>query len=249
MKESQDVTFPSTGANSTETAVKAFLVHPAAQEESQPHHGSVIVIHEIFGLTDHIKAVASRLAQAGYTALAIDFFTREGAVPDISQGFAPLREFVGKISDAQLMADIKAGARFLHQQPYSNQKVGIVGFCWGGRVSMLSAANVEEINAAIAYYGRISGEPTDNQPTYPIDVVAKMKAPLMGHFGAEDQGIPPAEAEKLRAALKEHDRAGEIFVYEGAGHAFNNDTRESYNAGAAKLAWERTLAWYARYLN
>ena len=243
----ENITYPSPGADGQEAAIQAFLAVPS---DSVPEagRGSVIVIHEIFGLTDHIRSIASRLAQAGYMALAVDFFTREGPAPDMAQGFPLLRQFVGSISDAQLMADIRAGANYLQQQPESNGKVGVVGFCWGGRISMLSCAYAPEIAASVAYYGRISGDRTDRQPTFPIDVVEQMQSPLLGHFGATDAGIPPAEAERLRAALEAYHKTGEIHVYEGAGHAFNNDTRESYNAEAAQQSWEHTLDWYAKYL-
>jgi carboxymethylenebutenolidase len=239
-----DLTFPSKNSEGKVSEIKAFLATP----KTEGKRGSVIVVHEIFGLNDHIKDVACRLAQAGYNALAPDLFTREGAPPPLSGGFGPLMEFVGKIPDSQIMGDLKAGAHSLKAQSSSNGKVGIVGFCWGGRVSMLAAAYVPDLNAAVAYYGRISGDKTANQPTYPIDLAAKMSVPLLGHFGAEDQGIPPEQAEKLRAALQDHHKTAEIYVYEKAGHAFNNDTRESYRPEAAKLAWQRTLAWFGKYL-
>lgn len=238
------ITFPvKTGSETKE--IKGFLATP----KKPGKHGSVLVIHEIFGLTDHIKDVACRLAQAGYTALAPDLFTREGDPPPLSGGFGPLMEFVGKITDAQIVGDLKAASAFLRARPDSNKKVGIVGFCWGGRVSMIYDGSDPNLNAAVAYYGRISGQKTENQPAHPIDLVEKMHAPLLGNFGEKDTGIPPAEADKLRDALKAHDKKGEIYVYEGAGHAFNNDTRESYHPQAAKLAWQRTLDWFKKYVS
>ena len=140
-------------------------------------------------------------------------------------------------------------SKMLKSLPQSNKKVGIVGFCYGGRVSMILDGYVPELNAAVAYYGRISGNKTEGQPAQPIDLAEKMKAPLLGHFGAQDNGIPPSEAEKLQDALKQHNKAAEIYVYEGAGHAFNNDTRESYRPEVAKLAWQRTLDWFKKYLH
>ena len=222
----------------------AFLVHP----KSGAKRGSVIVVHEIFGLTDHIKDVACRYAQAGYTALAPDLFTREGTPPPMSAGFGPLMEFVNKITDAQIMGDLDGASQTLRAMRASNGKVGMVGYCWGGRVSMLYDAHAPALNAAVAYYGRISGKATPGQPTHPIDVAAKMHAPLLGNFGAEDTGIPPAEVDKLREALKAAHKTAELYEYEGAGHAFNNDTRESYRPEAAKLAYRRSLEWFEKYL-
>ncbi len=233
------------GADGIAPQFKGFLARP----KTGGKRGAVIVVHEIFGLTDHIKSIACRLAEAGFTALAPDLFTREGPPPPMSGGFGPLMGFVNNISDKQIMADLKGAMTHLRQESDANGKVGVVGFCWGGRISMLLDANAPMLNAAVAYYGRISAtEKTPNQPHYPIDLLDKMTAPLLGHFGAKDTGIPPEEAAKLRAGLKDAGKTAEIYVYEGAGHAFNNDTRESYYAPAADLAWKRTLAWFNKYL-
>ena len=239
-----DITFEAKHKDATAT-VKGFLASPKTNHK----RGGVIVVHEIFGLTDHIKSVAARLAEAGYDALAVDFFSNAGELPDSKADFKPLMEYVGKISDAQIMQDAAGAAQYLRGLPHANKKIGIVGFCWGGRVSMLFDAESPDLNAAVAYYGRISGEKTVNQPLHPIDVADKMKAPLLGNFGAEDKGIPPSEVDKLRAALKAAHKTAELHEYEKAGHAFNNDTRESYRADAAKLAWKRTLDWYKKYLS
>ena len=239
-----DITFDSKSGDTT-AQIKGFLATPKGDHK----RGSVVVIHEIFGLTDHIRDIACRLAQAGYNALSVNFFTREGEPPNMKDGFQPLMAFVGKIPDRQILDDAKAAMTYLRGLPTSNGKVGSVGFCWGGRFSMLLDADAPDLNAAVAYYGRISGEKTETQPQYPIDVVEQMKAPLLGHFGALDTGIPPAEANKLRDALKAHHKTAQIYEYERAGHAFNNDTRESYNADAAKLAWKRTLDWYKHNLH
>jgi|SRR5579884_633586 len=242
--DKQDMTYPSRGGGESVAQIKAFLATPRTTAK----RGSVIVIHEIFGVTDHIKDVACRLAQAGFTALAPDLFTREGPPPPMSGGFAPLMQFVGKIPDSQIMGDVQAAVHTLRERHDSNHKTGIVGFCYGGRISMLADAYVHDLNAAVAYYGRISGDKTANQPTFPLDMAAQMRAPLLGHFGAEDQSIPAADVDRLREALKAHHKTAELYVYENAGHAFNNDTRESYRPEAAKLAWQRTLAWFDKYL-
>ena len=238
-----DITFESKRDDAT-AQVKAFLASPKTDHK----RGGVIVVHEIFGLTDHIKSVAVKLAEAGYDALAADFFSNSGPLPDIKGDFKPLMEYVSAIPDSQIMQDASGAAKTLRALPRSNGKVGIVGFCWGGRISMLFDAASPDLNAAVAYYGRISGDKTANQPQYPIDAADKMNAPLLGHFGAEDKGIPPSEVEKLSAALKAAHKKAELHEYEKAGHAFNNDTRESYRPEAAKLAWKRTLDWYHKYL-
>lgn len=219
-----------------------------AQPKDGAKRGSVIVVHEIFGLTDHIKDVACRYARQGYTALAINLFTREGEPPPISGGFDALREFVGKITDAQVMGDLDGAMEFLRDAEESNGKVGIVGYCWGGRVAMLYDAHAPTLDAAIAYYGRIVGEPTPAQPHSPLGLAPQMYAPLQGHFGAEDTSITPAHAAQLRDALQAAHKTAEIYVYDNAGHAFNNETRESYRPEAAKIAFERSLEWFGMYL-
>jgi carboxymethylenebutenolidase len=243
--EKKNITYRATVGDKT-ADIKGFL----AQPKGDAKRGSIIVVQEIFGLNEHIRDLAARFAQAGFNALAPDFFTREGGPPALEGGnFQPLMEFVGKIPDRQMMADVKGAAEYLRGLPTSNKKVGIVGFCWGGRVVMLSSAEVPELDAAVAYYGRVSSAKTANQPAHPLDLVDKMRVPLMGHFGAEDRGIPVADVEKLRDQLKERARKVEIYIYDKAGHAFNNDTRPSYQAEAAKLAWQRTLDWFKKHLS
>jgi carboxymethylenebutenolidase len=242
----RELTFPSNAVPDRPTEVKGFL----AQPEHGAKRGSILVVHEVFGLTDHIRDVARRLAEAGFTALAPDLLTREGEPPELRDGnFQPLREFIAAIPDRQILGDLKAAAATLRGLPESNQKVGLVGFCWGGRVSMLSAAELPELDACVAYYGRITGDKTENQPAYPLDLADRMNVPLLGHFGAEDQSIPVSDAEKLRDALQQHGKTAEFYIYENAGHAFNNDARPSYRAEAATLAWTRTLAWFEKYLD
>ncbi len=236
----EEVTFDSGGQK-----VNAFLCRPDVGGK----RGAVIVVHEIFGANDHIRDIACRLARAGYDGLAVDFFTREGKPPSMEGGFGPLMEFVGRIPDAQLMQDVRSAAAYLRSRPDSNGKVGIVGFCWGGRVSMLASAEVRDLNAAVAYYGRIrQPQKTANQPSGPIDLVERVHAPLLGHFGALDRSIPVEDVNALREGLQSHHKRAELYVYEGANHAFNNDTRESYNAEAAKQAWQRTQGWFEKYL-
>lgn len=232
-------------ADGKTASVKAFLAEP----KNTNKRGSVLVVHEIFGLTEHIKSVACRLAQEGYTALAPDLFSREGEPPSLSGGFGPMMAFVGKISDSQIEGDLEFLGKYLKKFPHSNHKIGIVGFCWGGRVSMITDGAAKAVDAAVSYYGRVSGEKTANNPEHPIDLATTMHAPLMAHFGGKDQSIPPSEAIKLREALTAAGKVAEIYIYDSAGHAFNNDTRESFEPVSAKLAWSRTLSWFSKYLS
>src|SRR5579884_3013849 len=140
--DKQDMTYPSRGGGESVAQIKAFLATPRTTAK----RGSVVVIHEIFGLTDHIKDVACRLAQAGFDAIAPDLFTREGPAPPLSGGFEPLMKFVGAIPDSQVLADLQAAMTNLRSLPHSNFSVGCVGFCWGGRISMLLDATAHDLN-------------------------------------------------------------------------------------------------------
>ena len=223
----------------------AFWSHPS----ENACRGGIIVIHEIFGLTDHIREVSRRLALEGYDVIAPNLFSREGKPPSIEDGFGRLREFARAVADSQIMADLQSCGRYLRDIPTSNGKAGAVGFCWGGRISMLLNAAYPALNAAVVYYGAIVGAPVPNQPYHPLDVAATMHAPLLGHFGEEDSSITPSMVAELRESLKQNNKTAELYVYEHAGHAFNNDTRESYRPEAADLAFKRTLSWFARYLS
>lgn len=241
----REVRFPSRGAEKTDT-IQGFLATP----ESGGKRGSVIVVFEIFGLNDHIRDITARLARAGFNALAVDFFSREGGAPRTEGGnFQPLMQFVSQIPDRQILQDVRAATTYLKGLPISNGRVGTVGFCWGGRIVMLAAAQVPELAAAVAYYGRIRSAKTENQPVHPMDLVDQIRVPLLGHFGAEDRGIPVADVEALRDRLKERGALAELHLYPGAGHAFNNDTRPGYQKEAATAAWKRTLDWFRKHLS
>jgi carboxymethylenebutenolidase len=237
----EDVTYKSGDAN-----VKAFLAHSKDLKGKAP---GVIVIQEIFGLVDHIKDVACRLAQQGYVAIAPDLYTREGAIPQTTD-FTVLREFVGKIPDSQIIGDLKAAMDVLKSRnDVRADRIGAVGFCMGGLYALLLSANAPELKAAVPYYGRlVIPQKTANKPADPLDGVDRIHAAVQGHYGGADQGIPVDGVEKFRDALKKHNPNVEFYIYEGAPHAFHNDTRESYRPEPAKLAWQRTLAWFEKHL-
>lgn len=219
-----------------------------AQPVAGSNRGSVIVIHEIFGLTNHIQDVACRFALAGYNVLAPNLFYLAGDPPSLSGGFGPLMEYARSIADAQVISDVAACASYLTNMDTSNGKAGAVGFCWGGRVCLLVAAQLPDLNASVAYYGRVKGDISENHPKTPMDLVHSMTVPLMGHFGEIDGGIPVKDVEELKQTLLEDGRETEMYVYPEVGHAFNNDTREPYNEAAANLAMTRTLQWFEKYL-
>lgn len=225
-------------------SIPVYEARPAAAGR----HPVVIVIHEIFGLHEHIRDVARRFAREGYVALAPDLFAREGVAQ--LRDFAKVREVVGKISDRQALQDLAAVASFARQQSYVGaDQVGATGFCWGGRITWLLAAKDKTLTAAVAWYGRlVSRQKDDLHPKDPLDVAGEVACPVLGLYGEADTGIPVADVRRMEAALERAGKMAEFIVYPGAPHAFFADYRPSYRAEPAKDAWQRALAWFGRYL-
>jgi len=208
----------------------------------------VLVVQEIFGVHEHIKDVCRRFAKEGYLAVAPELYARQGdptKFTDYKQLFA---EIVGKVPDAQVMSDLDAAVAWAGKSGSGDVKrVGVTGFCWGGRITWLYCAHSSQVKAGVAWYGRLVGETSPLQPKYPIDVVADLKAPVLGLYGGQDQGIPLADVEKMRAALAAAKNPSEIVVFPEAGHGFNADYRPSYRADDAREGWRQALAWFRRH--
>jgi carboxymethylenebutenolidase len=218
--KSENITYPAAAGQ-----MKGYLVSPVEAAGKLP---AVIVIHENRGLNPHIRDVARRFALDGFLALAPDFLAPAGGTPANED---EARDMIGKLDPAQTIANAVATVAYLKQHSSSNGKVGAVGFCWGGGVVNRLAVNAPDLAAAVAYYGSVP-DPAD---------VSKIKAKLLLHYAGLDERINagiPAFRKALEAAGVEH----QIYVYEGANHAFNNDTSEArYNKEAADLAWGRTI--------
>ena len=195
----------------------------------------VVVVHENRGLNAHIEDVARRVALEGFLALAPDALSPLGGTPEDPD---KAREMIGTLDAKATVDNFVAAVKYLATNPMSTGKVGVVGFCWGGAMSNQLAVNSPELTAAVPYYGR--------QPA--LEDVPKIKVPLLLHYAGDDQNINPgipAYEEALKKAGVEY----KIYMYEGAKHAFNNDTNaERYNEAAAKLAWERTIAFFKEKL-
>jgi len=229
--------------NSGDAAIKAFVVRPDAKSKAQKPQGAVLVIHEIWGLNDHIRDVARRFAQQGYLALAPDLYSREGAPQLDINNRAALMEFIAALPDRRIVADLEAGVGYLMEQGAA--RVGSVGFCMGGLYSYLLAAKSPRLAAAVDFYGRIVyAEKTENKPESPVDLAAQLKCPLLANFGETDAGIPLTDVERLREQLKLGRQPWKVNVYPGAGHAFFNDTRPAYNKNAAADAWREMLEFF-----
>lgn len=208
---------------------------------------TVLVVQEIFGVHEHIKDVCRRLAKLGYLAIAPELYARQGDVSKLERD--DIMKVVAKVPDGQVMGDLDAAAEWAKKAGNGDaSKLGITGFCWGGRVVWLYAAHNKDLKAGVAWYGRLSaaGKSTELQPKYPVDLAGDIKAPVLGLYGEKDAGIPVKDVEAMRAALKKADKPGEIVLYPDAPHAFHADYRPSYKKDAAEDGWKRLLAWFKK---
>lgn len=207
----------------------------------------VLVVQEIFGVHEHIKDVCRRLAKAGYYAIAPEMYFRQGDVSKLKT-VDEIRPIVAKVPDAQVMADLDAAVDFAQKSGKGDvAKLAITGFCWGGRIVWLYAEHSTQLKAGAAWYGRLVGDPSENQPKHPVNIAGDIKAPVLGLYGGKDQGIPLDTVEQMRTVLKKAKVAAEIVVYPDAPHAFLADYRPSYVEADAKDAWQKMLAWFQKY--
>jgi carboxymethylenebutenolidase len=203
----------------------------------------VIVVHEIFGVHEHIRDLCRRLANSGYYALAPQLFARQGDVEN-APNIEAIRPITAKVPDAQVMADLDAAVIFAGKDGGDGKRLAITGFCWGGRVVWLYAAHNPNVDAGAAWYGRLTNETSERQPVHPYDVAEKLTVPVLGLYGGKDKGISLDTVEEMRKRLAKSKSKSQIIVYDEAEHAFNADYRPSYNETAAKDAWARMLAWF-----
>jgi len=210
----------------------------------------ILVIMEAFGLNDHIKDVTNRFAREGYHAVAPDVYYRQGGK---IVGYDKLQEAIGMLTalkDDEVVADLKSVITSLKSDPgVRADRIGITGFCMGGRISYLAACEIPEIRAAVPWYGgSIAGQQMQPGATAPVERTGKMKASILLHFGEKDSFIPLSAVEEIRTALQKEKRDFELHVYEGADHGFYCDERPSYHPEAAKLAWDRTRRFFEKHL-
>jgi carboxymethylenebutenolidase len=210
-------------------------------------HAVVLVVQEIFGVHEHIKDVCRRFAKQGYCAIAPELYARQGDVSKYADYRDIVSNVVSKVPDAQVMGDLDATVRWAGGHGGDAKRVGVTGFCWGGRIVWLYAAHSNDLKAGVAWYGRIDGTRNELQPKYPIDVAANLKAPVLGLYGGKDDGIPLADVEKMQAALAGAKSPSKIVVFPDAPHGFNADYRPSYRPETAKEAWQQCLAWFKSY--
>ena len=215
-----------------------------AQPEGKTGLPVVLVISEIFGVHEHIADVARRFAKLGYLALAPELFVRQGEPASYGTVAEVIKEVVSKVPDSQVMTDLDACVAWARANGGNTDKLGITGFCWGGRITWLYAAYNPGVKAGVAWYGRLVGERTGLNPANPIDIAATLKAPILGLYGGKDEGIPQASIAQMKVALATGANRSEFMVYPNSGHAFHADYRPSYVEADAKDGFSRALAWF-----
>ena len=204
----------------------------------------VLVVQEIFGVHEHIKDVARRLAKLGYLAVAPELYARQGDVSKLSSIEEIRAQVVSKVPDRQVLADLDAAVEWAGGNGGDLARLGLTGFCWGGRIAWLYAAHQPRLKAAVAWYGRVAGPAGELTPRQPLDVAAELQAPVLGLYGGQDQGIPLETLDALRAAIQAAGGKSEIHVYPDAPHAFFADYRPSYRKAEAEDGWRRLQAWF-----
>jgi carboxymethylenebutenolidase len=207
----------------------------------------VLVVQEIFGVHEHIKDVCRRFAKLGYLAIAPELYYREGDVSQLKDNKEIFEKVVSRIPDAQVLSDLDGAAAWATKNRGSATKLGVTGFCWGGRVAWLYAAHNPKVKAGVAWYGRLDGDKTGLTPEHAVDLVDKIKAPMLGLYGGADAGIPVETVERMRDALKAAGSASELVVYPDTPHAFHADYRPSYRKAAAEDGWKRAIAWFRQH--
>jgi carboxymethylenebutenolidase len=218
----------------------AYMAHPDRGNQWPV----ILVVQEIFGVHEHIKDVCRRLAKLGYLAIAPELFFRQGDVSNLKDINEIISTVVSRVPDAQVMRDLDATVEWAQQHGMATpDKIGITGFCWGGRITWLYAAHNPAVKAGVAWYGKLEGPKTELQPTHPLDVAGTLKTPVLGLYGGADQSIPIESVERMRKSLAMVGTS-EIIVYPDIPHAFFADYRSSFRKEVAEDGWRRLKSWF-----
>jgi carboxymethylenebutenolidase len=208
----------------------------------------VLVVQEIFGVHEHIKDVCRRFAKQGYLAIAPALYARQGDVSKMTDIQEILTKVVSKVPDAQVFSDLDATVEFANKSGKGNiSKLGITGFCWGGRIVWMYADHNPKVKAAVAWYGPLTGAASELKPKNPVDIVSSLKVPVLGLYGGSDDSIPPASIEQMKKTLKEAGNPSEIVVYPNTPHGFHADYRPTYRKEQAEDGDKRLQAWFKKY--
>jgi carboxymethylenebutenolidase len=207
----------------------------------------VLVVSEIFGVHEHIADVARRFATLGCLAIAPELFVRQGDAQSYGEIGKLVSEVISKVADAQVMGDLDACVAWAKANGGDTSRLGITGFCWGGRITWLYDAHNPAVKAGVAWYGRLAGPASALTPKHPVDLVGSLSGPVLGLYGGDDPGIPQDTVEQMKKALATGSAAAKksrFVVYPNAPHAFYADYRPSYRKQAAEDGWSRCVAWF-----
>ena len=211
----------------------------------------LLLIHEIFGVHEYIADTARRLAKAGYMAIAPELYARQGDPSQYGEMARLMAEVVSRVPDTQVMSDLDATVAWAGANGGNTERLGITGFCWGGRITWLYAQVNPNVKAGVAWYGRLTGARNAMSPVNPLDVAGSLKAPVLGLYGGADAGISQESVQAMQKTLGDAGaggnaaaRASVFVVYPDTPHAFHADYRSSYRPGPAQDGWKRALAWF-----
>jgi len=244
--------FAQTITTDSEGLVAADVKIPAGEGEipayrAMPATGGsfpvVLVVHEIFGVHEHIKDICRRFAKLGHLAVAPDLYIRQGDVSKITN-FSELFQIAGRVPDAQVMSDLDAAVEWAARSHGNTQKLGITGFCWGGRIVWMYAAHNPKVKAGVAWYGPVVGQPSQQNP---IDIAPTLKVPILALHGAKDAMVKIYTVERMREVLKKAGSPSEIIVYPDAEHGFFADYRPGYRKEDAQDGWKRLQEWFRKH--
>ena len=220
-----------------------------AAPEGKKNLPVILVIQEIFGVHEYIADTCRRFAKAGYLAIAPELYARQGDPAQYGETAKLIAEVVSKVPDAQVMADLDGAVKWAGENGGNLRKVGITGFCWGGRITWLYAAQSKNVKAGVAWYGRLVGTASALTPKHPLDRAADLQAPVLGLYGGQDGGIPLTTINQMKDALAAAKgnaaaEASEFVVYKDAPHAFHADYRPSFRKEPAEDGFKRALGWF-----
>jgi carboxymethylenebutenolidase len=208
---------------------------------------TVLVVSEIFGVHEYIADVCRRLAKLGYLAIAPELFYRYGDPRKLTNTQLVLDSIISKVADKDVAADLDACANWAKSNGGDAARLGITGFCWGGRQTWLYSAHNPAVKAGVAWYGRIDGEVNERTARWPLDVAGEIKGAVLGLYGGKDQGIPLDDVESMKGALAKAGGKSQIHVYAEAGHAFHADYRPTFRKDEAEDGWQRLQAWFKQH--
>ena len=235
-------------------SIRAINSYTARPVKARPSTPGVVAVQAVWGVDTQLRDVVRRLAKAGYVAIAPDLYSGMGAPSgDGSNDFAAFRPFLSRLDDDTVDHDLQQGAVYIHRQGDNSAKVGVVGFCNGGGITLRQTVDsISTFKAASVFYGKVrySASGTNDGQIVPIDVgyAAAMGVPVVGSWGGRDTSILPDDVRALEARLTDLNKPHDFALYDEAGHGFFDDTRSSYVASAANDAWQRTISWFRRFL-